>query len=348
MSIIPYLQKFEQGLIRHSIYVKEHLVSRTIRLTELDIEKDLVNTPGSVLDSLWTRSHIYIFLFKEKDGIPYSYYEILGGVGDFEDHFDKPEDIFEVIDLAYRRLIDKTEAVEAKAGISDVIISSELTGILAHEAVGHTAEADNVLTGSFIRHLLGQKVADEKVSLVDFAHSYQGKLLPMPLFIDDEGTKAEDVVIIEKGILKAFMHSFQSAEKLGAAPTGNARAFEFYDEPLIRMRNTVILPGHDSIEDMIASIDHGYYIFSSSNGQADSTAEFMFGVKLGYEIKNGKLGKALKETTVSGMAFDVLKSTTMISNDLKFFNNGYCGKKQWMPTTDGGPTLKCRMNIGGI
>lgn len=323
------------------------LTSRTITLTELDKEKSLITSPGSALDSLWTRSHIYIELMTEKDSIPYSFMEIIGGMGDFEDHFDLPSKLYPLIDKAYQRLMDKTEAIEAKPGLTDVIISSELTGILAHEAVGHTAEADNVMSGSFIGHLLDQPVASEKVTLIDFANTYEDTLLPMPLFIDDEGTKAEDAVIIQNGILKGFMHNLESAAKLGAKPTGNARAFDFFDEPLIRMRNTAILPGTDRIDDMISSIDHGYYILSSANGQADSTGEFMFGVSLGYEIKNGKLGKALKETTVSGLALDVLKSTTMLANDLKFFNNGYCGKKQMMPTADGGPTLKCRMNIGG-
>jgi len=323
------------------------LGSRTITLSELDMEKSLVNTPGTALDSLWSRSHIYIDLMKEKDNTPYSYYEIIGGMGDFEDYFSHPEQLFPLIDQAYTRLIDKTEAVDALAGMTDVIIDSEITGILAHEAIGHTTEADNVLAGSFIGNKVGQQVAGENITLIDFANTYNGELLPMPIFIDDEGTKAEDTVIIENGILKGFMHNMGSAAELDAIPTGNARAFDFYDEPIIRMRNTAILPGKDSIEDMIASVDNGYYIMSTSNGQADSTSEFMFGVKLGYEIKNGKLGKAIKETTISGMAFDVLKSTTMISDDMKFLNNGYCGKKQMMPTADGGPTLKCKMNIGG-
>lgn len=336
MAVDQYIQKTYPDLKSH-----------TVRLTELDMEKDLINSPGSVLASLWTRSHIYIRMIKEKDGIPYAYTEIAGGMGDFEDHFESPEMLFPVVDQAYLRLMDKTEPVDAKAGMADVIISSELTGILAHEAVGHTAEADNVLSGSFIRHLVGKEVANEKISLIDFANTYNGELLPMPIFIDDEGFKAQDAVIIEKGILRGFMHNMSSAQKLNVEPTGNARAFDFYDEPQIRMRNTAILPGNDKIEDMISSIDHGYFVMRTANGQADSTGEFMFGVHLGYEIKNGKLGRALKETTVSGMAFDVLTSTSMLADDIKFFNNGYCGKKQMMPTADGGPTLKCRMNVGG-
>lgn len=331
-------------------YVETHysdLNSRTIRLVELDMEKKLVNLADSEAYSLWTRSHIYLSMSIEKNGVPYAYGNSVGGMGDFEDYFENPANLYAKIDHIYKSLIDKTNPVDARAGIKDVIISSEITGILAHEAIGHTTEGDNILGGSMYGTMIGQQVANEKITLVDFANSFNGNLLPMPIFVDDEGTKATDAVIIENGILKGFMHNLETASKLGMTPTGNGRAFEFFDEPLVRMRNTAILPANDSVADMIASIEDGYYILDSSNGQADSTGEFMFGVSLGYEIKNGKLGQAIKETTVSGLAFDVLKATSMVGNDFKIFNNGYCGKKQWIPTADGGPSLKCRMNIGG-
>ena len=102
------------------------------------------------------------------------------------------------------------------------------------------------------------------------------------------------------------------------------------------------------LEDMIASIDDGYYLMKSSNGQADSTSEFMFGVIMGYEIKNGKLGDAIKDTTISGVAFDVLKTVDMISDDMKWSAGGMCGKKQWIPVGMGGPAIKCKLNIGGV
>jgi TldD protein len=331
-------------------YVETHypdLKSRTIRLVELDMEKKLVNLADSEAYSLWTRSHIYLSMSTEKNGIPYAYGNSVGGMGDFEDYFENPANLYAKIDHIYKSLMDKTNPIDARAGIKDVIISSEITGILAHEAIGHTTEGDNILGGSTYGTMIGQQVANEKITLVDFANSFNGSLLPMPIFVDDEGTKATDAVIIENGILKGFMHNLETASKLGMKPTGNGRAFEFFDEPLVRMRNTAILPANDSVADMIASIEDGYYILDSSNGQADSTGEFMFGVSLGYEIKNGKLGQAIKETTVSGLAFDVLKATSMVGNDFKIFNNGYCGKKQWIPTADGGPSLKCRMNIGG-
>ena len=138
-----------------------------------------------------------------------------------------------------------------------------------------------------------------------------------------------------------------SANELSMNLTGNARAYRFSDEPLIRMRNTAIRPGDNKLADMISSIDSGYYLTKSSNGQADSTSEFMFGVVMGYEIKNGKIGSAIKDTTISGVAFDVLKTVTMISDEMKWSSGGMCGKKQIIPVGMGGPAIKCKLNIGG-
>jgi len=183
--------------------------------------------------------------------------------------------------------------------------------------------------------------------MVDFAHHYGDKELPIPVYADDEGTPARDALLIDHGILKGYMHDKKSAMHFGAEPTGNARAFAFSDEPLIRMRNTAVLPGSDRFEDMIASIDDGYYLIDTNNGQADTTGEFMFGVTMGYEIKNGKLGRAIRDTTISGVAFDMLKTVTMVGDDLAWYCSGMCGKKQPIPVTMGGVSLKCRVNMGG-
>ena len=113
------------------------------------------------------------------------------------------------------------------------------------------------------------------------------------------------------------------------------------------MRNTAILPGSDKLEDMIASVDDGYYFIDSNNGQADMTGEFMFGVCMGYEIKHGKLGRAIFDTTISGVAFDMLKSVDMVGDTMEWSSSGFCGKKQPMPVGLGGPAIKCRVLCGG-
>jgi TldD protein len=219
--------------------------------------------------------------------------------------------------------------------------------MLVHEAVGHTVEADSVRGGSVAGPNLGKRVASDLVNMVDFAHTALGKPAPLPVYLDDEGVIAEDALLIENGILKGFMHSRESAQHFGVKPQGNARAYDFSDEPLIRMRNTAILPGKDKLEDMIASVDDGYYLVKTNNGSADATGEFMFGVELGYEIKGGKIGRAIRDTTVSGIAFEMLKTIDMISDDMSWSCAGTCGKKQPMPVGMGGPAVRCDITIGG-
>ena len=321
--------------------------SRRIFISNLDMEKNLLTSMGSESYSMTPRSLLYIILTIEKNNEPVELMEVFGGLGQLEDNFDNVEVFYPKIDKLVEQLIQKSIGVHPKAGFHDVVLDADLAGILAHEAIGHTTEADLVMGGSVAKDYLNEMVATELVSLTDYAHSIDDVLCPVPVFVDDEGTKAKDVKIIENGMLKKYMHNKDSANEFNMNLTGNARAFKYSDEPLIRMRNTAITSGKDKLSDMISSIDNGYYLTKSSNGQADSTSEFMFGVVMGYEIKNGKLGQAIKDTTISGIAFDVLKTVTMISDEMVWSSGGMCGKKQLIPVGMGGPAIKCKLNIGG-
>jgi len=342
------LAEFIREIDNHIVTKYPGLSSRTVRLSCLEMEKTLITSDGSHSYSMVPRSSIRISLSVDKDGKPVELGQSFGGLGQFEDVFEEPSSLYDEIAEMYQHLSKKKEGVFAEAGVHTCVLDAELAGILAHEAIGHTTEADLVIGGSVAGRLLGKEAASPLITLVDLAHTYMGKPCPMPVYVDDEGTPAKDAIIIDKGILKTFMHNKESAAYFGVTPTGNARAFTFSDEPLIRMRNTVILPGTSKLEDMIASVENGYYLIRPSNGQADSTSEFMFGVILGYEIKNGKLGRAILDTTISGVAFDVLKSVTMVSDEMKWVGSGgMCGKKQMIPVGMGGPAIKCKVSIGG-
>jgi TldD protein len=219
--------------------------------------------------------------------------------------------------------------------------------MLAHEAMGHPCEADLVLGGAVTRDLVGQRVASELVTMVDIAQTYDGREVMIPVYADDEGTPARDAVLIRDGILTEFMSSRETAARLGIPATGSARAYNPHDEPLVRMRNTAILPGRDKLEDMIAGVDDGYLLMKTVNGQADSTTEFMFGISLAYEIRGGRLGRAIRDTTLSGSAIKVLQSVDAVSEDMHWNCSGYCGKKQPMVVSMGGPAMRARAHLGG-
>jgi TldD protein len=326
----------------------KNLSSRVVRVNCLDMEKILTVSDGADSHFYQPRSLVYVTMTCETDDkIPVELFAPIGGFGCFSEVFSDPALLTEKLDRLYEQLMRKREGVYSRAGVRKCVLGPELAGMLAHEAIGHTVEADLVLGGSVAGNYMDKEVASELVSMVDFAHTAFGKPCPLPVYVDDEGTIAEDAVLIDRGILKSYMHSKESAQHFGVKPQGNARAFSFSDEPLIRMRNTAVLPGKSKLDDMIASVDDGYYLVKSGNGQADTTSEFMFSVEMGYEIKNGKIGKALRETTISGVAFEMLKTVDMISDDMVWECAGFCGKKQPMTVGMGGPAIRCDLNIGG-
>ena len=323
------------------------LINADIVLSNLAIEKALVTSEGAATCSYVPRSNVVLQLAVQGNDGVVDLHQVYGGFGDFEDRFGSVDWMFEAVDRLHEELREKAEGAYCEAGTHDVILDSDVAGILAHEAIGHTCEADLVLGGSVAGDNIGRQVASEKFTLVDHAGRGPDGNASIAIHVDDEGTPCRDVTIIEDGVLKGFLHSKETARAFGVEPTGNARAYTFSDEPLVRMRNTAIKPGTDRLEDMIASIDRGYYLKRSTNGQADTTSEFMFGVTQGYEIRNGVLGRAIRDTTISGVAFDMLKTITHISDALAWTPSGWCGKKQLIPVGMGGPAIKCRANLGG-
>ena len=324
------------------------LASRAISVSADCMEKLLSVSNGFDSHSIMPRSYIYVSMTAMTDqGKPVELFEPIGGFGTFDQNFTNPADHYGVIDKLYENLMKKREGVYAQAGVKTCVLSGQLTGMLAHEAVGHTVEADLVIGGSVAGKMLHKQVASDLITMVDFAHTAFGNPAPLPVYVDDEGVEAEDALLIKNGILMGYMNNRESAERFGMKPQGNARAYSFSDEPLIRMRNTAVLPGRSKVEDMIASIEDGYYFTDTNNGQADMTGEFMFGVTGGYEIKKGKLGRAILDTTISGVAFDMLKTVDMVSDEVEWSSSGYCGKKQPMPVGLGGPAVRCRITVGG-
>lgn len=324
------------------------LKSSTFMLQEEFHSKQLATSNGSQVLNTIRRGVCYLVLtMDDANGQPIELMEPLSAKGNLSDLDLSIEMLEPKLDELYEHLQAKRNAVAARGGERVVVLSPNLSGMLAHEAMGHPCEADLVLGGAVTGNLVGKRVASDLITMVDFAHTYNGEELMIPVYADDEGTQARDAVLIENGIMKDFMTSRETAARLGIRSTGNARGYNFNDEPLVRMRNTGILPGKDKLEDMIADVEDGYYLMKTGNGQADSTTEFMFGIELAYEIKNGKLGNAISDTTVSGTAINMLQTVDAVSDDMHWECNGYCGKKQPMVVSSGGPALRAKAHLGG-
>ena len=186
------------------------LQSRQVVLRHDCMEKLLTVSDGTDSHSIRPRTHLIVRLTAEADdGMPVEYFNVIGGgEGILTDYFTDPAMYYAKLDEQVEQLMRKREGVFTNAGLKDVVLAPDLAGILAHEAVGHTVEADLVLGGSVAAHSLGKRVASDLVTLVDFAHTLpDGSRAPLPVYVDDEGTPACDEVLIRDGILVGYMNS---------------------------------------------------------------------------------------------------------------------------------------------
>ena len=233
-------------------------------------------------------------------------------------------------------------------GEYDVITSPDVTGLIAHEAFGHGVEMDMFVKGRALgAEYIGKRVGSDHVTM------HEGALCAEDVTsyaFDDEGTPAGDVTEIDRGILKSGICDALSALRLGTEPTGNGKRENYAHKVYTRMTNTLFDSGTDSLEDMIASIRHGYLLKGMHSGMEDPKHwGIQCIVEKGYEILDGKLtGKVVAPVVLTGYVPDLLGSVSMVSSDREVFGNGGCGKghKEWVKVADGGPYLKAKARLG--
>lgn len=315
--------------------------------TEIFEEKGIVTSDGAKAWTRLVRPEFRISAVASQNGEIQRGFEAVGATGAWDCLFGRrsPEALGEA---AARSAVDLLSAKYPEGGRKKVLLSPALVGLLTHEAIGHTVEADFVRSGSCAAGKLGQRVASEHVTLCDSGASEFHTGAGGTLAVDDEGVATTRTVLIEQGVLKGYLHDRQSAAHYGVAPTGNARAWEYTDEPLIRMRNTCIEPGDASMEELIDGVEDGLMLDGPRNGQADANGEFMFGTGRAWPIKQGKRGELMRGVNISGIAFDVLKTVDRVGRDFQWdLGAGHCGKGQPAKVDAGGPWLSCELIVGG-
>jgi TldD protein len=317
------------------------IASDNVSFNVVDDDLSFLNSEGALISQRIVRCFGSVMVTAREKGNLATTYESIGAQSGLEVLKETP--LNEVGKIAAQRADRLVSARVAPSGVFPVVIENKLAGLLAHEAVGHCAEADLVHSGSFLGDKLGKKVAADIITLVDDGRFPKGLGTMM---YDDEGVPTERTVIINKGVCKSFLHSRETAYEFDAKPTGNARAWDFEYDPIIRMRNTYIEPGDYSIEELVEDIKEGYFLKGGLGGQADFTGEFMFGTQEAVRIKNGKLESSLRGVTICGNAFEVLKKVDAVGKDF-IMRAGMCGKEQVNYVGMGGSSLRTELLLGG-
>jgi len=272
-------------------------------------------------------------------------YEAAGGATGFE--FLGNHSIEATAVEAARRAVAMLSARRAPGGVMPVVLASSAGGTMVHEAVGHGLEADLVAEGhSTYAGRMGRAIASPAVTVVDDP-TIPGRRGSYAF--DDEGVPAERVVLVEKGVLRSWLHSRATALALGQRPNGHGRRESYSHLPIPRMANTLILPGSETPESVVRRTGTGLYVTRMGGGEVNTVnGDFVFEVAEGFRIEGGEVGEPLQGATLVGNGPTVLAAIDLVGSDLGF-SLGTCGKDgQGAPVADAQPTLRIpEMVVGG-
>ena len=309
---------------------------------------EILRSGGQLLNDERPLVRFNVSVMVEKNGRKETGVYGVGGRQSYDVYLEN-ENWKKVCDEAFRIATTNLDSKPSPAGEMKVVLGPGWPAILIHEAVGHGLEGDfNRKKTSVFHDLVGKKVASEGVTIIDDGtlDNRRGSLN-----IDDEGTPTEKTVLIENGILKNFMQDRLNARLMNTKSTGNGRRESYKHIVMPRMRNTIMLNGNNTQEEMIKSVDKGIFAVSFGGGQVDITSgKFVFNCTEAYEITNGKIGSPLKGATLIGDGPSSLKEVLMVGNDMMLDPGiGTCGKAgQGVPVGVGQPSLLIdKMTIGG-
>jgi TldD protein len=254
---------------------------------------------------------------------------------EFFDKIATPEVVGETV---AKRVKLQLEGASPKSGSFPCVLGGAVIGVLAHEALGHLAEADLTVNSAF-NGKVGEVVASEGVNMIDDGTLTDPSASGTAKY-DDEGVAPSRVEIIKDSVLTELLTNREYAAKIGQRTTGNAKAESYLFPPIIRMRNTFFDRGDMSDAELFEGIDFGYYCISFRGGQAQMNASFQVGIQEAYEIVNGEIGRPVKDLSISGIATDSLLKIDGVSKESFHMATGRCGKGQEAFISDGGPNIR--------
>ena len=230
-------------------------------------------------------------------------------------------------------------AVDVEPGEYTCVLSPITTAMFAHESFGHKSEADFMLNDKTLRDewVLGKKVGSDLVSICDSGDMPNHGYIPY----DDEGTKARETWLIRDGVLTGRLHDSNSAAALAEGLTGNCRAQSYRYRPVVRMTNTFLQAGKDTLEDIIADTKDGIYVYMVSDGTGSAT--FVMNATVCYRIRDGKICEPLRVHMLTGSVFQTLFDIDRVGSDFELFDSYMCGKMNQMARVSaGGPSIRVR------
>jgi len=232
-----------------------------------------------------------------------------------------------------REAVELLHAEDCPSGAMDVVLMPDQMILQIHESIGHPLELDRILGDE--RNYAGWSF----VQPGDFGRLQYGSALMNVSFdpgidhemasyaFDDAGHRASKELLIEQGILKRGLGSLESQTRSGLPGVANFRASGWNRAPIDRMANLNLEPGDQTLEELIAQVEHGILMHTNRSWSIDDYRnKFQFGCEYGQMIENGKLGKVVKNPNYRGITVDFWNKLAGVGKTREVLGTPYCGK----------------------
>lgn len=177
------------------------------------------------------------------------------------------------------------------------------------------------LGNSFLAGKLGQTIASELVTIVDDG-TLLGGVGSAP--IDGEGVATRRTVVVNQGVLQAFLYDTYAARKAGVASTGNAVRGSYDSLPGIGATNFFMVRGSTRPQDLIKYLKKGLYVEETIGFGVNTTIGAYSAGAFGRWIEDGKLAQPVADVTIAGDILEILTNIDAVGRDLEFDSRVSC------------------------
>ena len=243
-------------------------------------------------------------------------------------------------------LLELLEAPICEKETCDIILLPEMMALQTHETIGHALELDRIL-GYELSYAGGSHIELGHFGELQFGNEKltaraDGTVANSPgsIGFDDDGVKACNVTLIEKGLLKdaitsrqMIMEANDKADKIVFKTSGaTSRAQNYSNLPIERMNNINVDAGQDgTLEDIIAATKNGLLMESPRSWSIGSNREnFHFATEIAWKITDGKITNMVRNATYKGDSLPFWHSLDMVGDQSTWELQPvfHCGKGQ--------------------
>ena len=218
---------------------------------------------------------------------------------------------------AVEEAVSTIGAGSVPSGKYNVVFSNEVMGSFL-STFASVFSAENAQKGmSLLAGKEGEQIAADIITIVDDPRYKDSQVKRT---FDGEGVATYAKNVVDGGKLTTLLHNLKTAAKAGVKSTGNASKASYAAVVGVSPFTFYIQPMDGTKEALFEKAGEGIYVTDLAGLHAGAnpiTGEFSLAAT-GFVIEDGKKGAPVKNFTVSGNFFDLLKDIEMRGGDLEF------------------------------